>query len=311
MKLSELLGQDRAVRRLQEFVSQQRVPPTLLFQGPNGVGKSLAAKAFYTALNCSKRKTDSCGTCPSCVAAANGADADLHYIDSAYQAGLRDEEIEKQRTIRIDTIRHAIETVSMRSFLGKWKAVIIEDAHMLEIKAENAMLKALEEPPAKTVWILTTHRPGDLLPTIRSRCQTVSFGPLSDEVLISILGDGAADTVSLAEGSLSRARTLMEDEIESPDSWISDPMGPFRLVDSLPGKLHLARPVVDKHLHRISWYIREKRGTEGYRSAAVRSVLRELDELRKSLKSTADPKLIVELAALRLQQLHSVGGIPA
>ncbi|PCI40132.1 MAG: hypothetical protein COB53_02020 [Elusimicrobia bacterium] len=311
MKISEILGQDRAVGRLRELVSSGRVPPALLFSGPRGVGKALAALAFYTALNCSKRKTDSCGSCPSCLCASSGADADLYRINSAYQAGLRGEEKEKQRSIRIDTIRHAIETVSLRSFLGKWKAAIVEDAHLLEISAANAMLKTLEEPPAKTIWILTTHRPGDLLSTIRSRCQTISFGPLSTGVLTQILGEDKADAIARAEGSSARALELMGDDVESPGEWISDPMGPFRLVDALPRELHLARPAVEKQLHRIAWFIREKRGIEGYRSAPVRSVLRELEELRRALKSNADPKIIVELAALRLQQLQSVGDIPA
>lgn len=311
MKFSEILGQDRAVGRLKELAASQRVPPALLFQGPRGVGKASAAGALYAALNCTKRKTDACGNCPSCTTAAGGVDADFHRIDAAYQAGLRAEDKAKQRSIRIDTIRHAIETVGMRSFQGRWKAAVVEDAHLLEISAANAMLKALEEPPPKTVWILTTHRPGDLPATIRSRCRTVSFGPLSAQVLGGILGEGAANAISLAEGSLARARELLDDASEDPGAWISDPMGPFRLVDALPRELHLARPAAEKQLHRIAWFIREKRGVDGYRSAPVRSVLRELDELRKSLKANADPKLIVELAALRLQQLHAVGGVPA
>ncbi|OIO06401.1 MAG: DNA polymerase III subunit delta' [Elusimicrobia bacterium CG1_02_63_36] len=317
MKLSELVGQDRAGRRLKDLVVSERVPPALLFQGPRGVGKAGAALALYAALNCSKRKTDSCGECPSCASVANGADSDLHRVDSAYQAGLRDEETAKQRSIRIDTVRHAIEIAGLRSFLGRWKAVIIEDAHLLEKAAANAMLKALEEPPPKTVWILTTHRPGDLLGTIRSRCQTLNFGPLGIDALIAILGTRGIDEAAaraaapLAEGSARRALELIETPPASPSDWISDPMGPFTLADALPKELHLARPVAEKHLHRIAWFIREKRGTQGYRFAPVRSVLREIDELHGALKSNADPKIIVELAAFRLQQLHSIGGFPS
>jgi DNA polymerase III delta' subunit len=317
VKLSELLGQTRAVARLKDLVASERVPPALLLQGPRGVGKASAALAFHAALNCSKRKTDSCGECPSCRSIANQTDPDLQRIDAQYQAGLRDEDSEKQRSIRIDTMRHAIEKASLRSFQGRWKTAVVEDAHLLEIAAANAMLKTLEEPPPKTVWVLTTHRPGDLLGTIRSRCQTVNFGPLDEASIVDALTAAGTDepaargAAALCEGSAARALELLEAPLPDPSEWISDPMGPFALVDGLPRELHLARPAAEKHLHRIAWFIREKRGREGYRSAPVRSVLRQLDDLRRALRSNADPKLVVELAALRLQQLRSVGAIPS
>ncbi|MFH1725886.1 MAG: DNA polymerase III subunit delta' [Elusimicrobiota bacterium] len=321
MSLSAIAGQERPLRRLKSLLASRRLPPALLFQGPRGVGKAATALQLAKALNCSKRKTDCCdtgaGACRGCQAAEKGIDPDIHRVDAAYQAALLEEDAAKQRSIRIDTVRHLIADLEMRSLEGRWKAAILDDAHTLVPAAANAMLKALEEPPLRTLWILVTHRPGELLSTIRSRCQQIPFGPLPVERVAELLAargvaaDEAQAAARLAEGSLGRAIELIEDPQPEPAAWLSDPLAPFKLADELPRGLALARPVVEERLRRMAWHVRSSRGPEGFASSAVRAVLRELSELRRALRSNADPRLVLELAALQLQRLKAAGGLPS
>lgn len=311
MKLSELIGQERALKRLKPLLSTRKLPPALLFAGPRGVGKCAAALAFAAALNCDRKKADACGDCPSCALAARGSDPDLRRVNAAYQAALREEEEAKQRQLRVETIRHLIADLELRSLEGRWKIAVIEDAHTLVPAAANAMLKTLEEPPPRTLWILVTHRPAELLPTIRSRCQRVAFAPLAEAAILGVLkargvaAPEAAAAAALAEGSCARALELLAEPQPEPDSWLSDPVGPFRLADKLPKELFKARPAAEEQLHRMAWHLRRRRGTRAYASAAVRSVLRELGEYRAALASNADPRLVLSLAALRIQQLEA------
>lgn len=298
MSLKAILGQEKALSRLRSWLESGRIPHALLFHGPRGVGKAAAALAFAQALNGEET--------------AQGVCADIHRIDSAYQAGLLGEPEEKQSSIKVGTVRHVIRDLEMRSMAGRFKAAILEDAHRLVPAAANAMLKSLEEPPPRTIWILTTHRPGDLLATIRSRCTRVPFAPLSTEILLQVASANgiqkfaAAPAVDLAEGSFERLKSLLENPQPDPESWLSDPLGPVRLSEKLPRELYRSRPQVEEHLHRMAWHLRRTRGTPGYASAPVRTVLREFGELRKALRSNADPRLVLQLAALRLQQLESL-----
>jgi len=316
MGFKDIVGQDRAVQRLRNLLRSDSVPPALIFLGPRGVGKAAAAMTFAKALNCSKKADDACGSCPSCRTGTECMDQDVHKVDAAYQASLLDEEPEKQRSVKVDTVRHVIRDLEMRSLLGRWKVAILERAHTLVNAAANAMLKSLEEPPPRTAWILVTHRPKELLPTIRSRCQTVSFSPLAPELIVKALEeDGVsradAETVApLSEGSMGRARELLEQEVPAPSEWLGDPLAPFSLADALPKKLHLSRPVVEDQLHRMAWHIRRSLGRECYSSSQVRGVLGELGELRRALRRNASPGLVIELAAFKLQELHKTGSLP-
>jgi len=197
----------------------------------------------------------------------------------------------------------------MRSFQGGWKVAVVEDAHLMMAEAANAMLKGLEEPPTRTLWVLVTHQPDRLLPTIRSRCQAVDFGPLPRTVLEDLLaarGVGAEEAAALlprAEGSLGRALALREQAGADPADWLSDPLAPFRLAEELPRELHLSRPAAEAGIARMAWHLRLSRGEAVYADAEARGVLRGLAALRRAVQANADPRLCLELAAFRLQAL--------
>jgi len=315
MSFSSILGQERALRMIRVLLRSRRLPPALLFCGPEGTGKKMAALELAKALGCEAQGSDACDACTSCAQAQKGIAPDIQLIDAEYQARLElkdedatekevDDLIGKQRLIHIDTIRHAVGTLARSSLLGGWKTAILENAHLLKTEAANAMLKSLEEPPPRTLWILVTHQDERLLSTIRSRCHRVRFGPLAPAVVLEVLaskghdGPDAAKAAKDSGGSLSRALSLLENRCPEPPAWLADPLAPFALADSLPRELHLARPLVEEHLVRMACHLRGR-----YACAAARGALRELSGLRRALASNVDPRLALEAAALILQSV--------
>ncbi len=287
MSFKEITGQDRAVRRLKALLKSRRIHPALLLHGPAGTEKMTAALAFAAALHCEKNKLEACGKCAACGASVKGLDPDTHHIDAAYQASLKSEDPAKQKAIKVETVRYLMGRLEMRSADGRWKVAIIEDAHLLVPAAANALLKTLEEPPPRTLWLLVTHRPADLLPTVRSRCQDIPF--------------------FTAPGLAGR----LDESLPDPSTWIHDPMAPIRMAEELPRELHLQRPLAARHLRQMAVYLRNSRGVEGYTAAAVRTVHRELADMQRAIEANADPRLIIEVSALRLQQLDSALPPPA
>ncbi len=299
MSFGEILGQERALKRLRLALESGRIPPALLFHGPEGIGKTKTALEFAKALNCVGQDRP-CDQCASCLSAAKGIDPDLKRVNAAYQAGLREEEAQKQRFIRVETVRHLIKDLEMKSLGGRWKVAVLEDAERLVVEAANALLKALEEPPPRTLWILVTSAKDKMLPTVLSRCHRVTFSSLGRAALLGALesnGIPREEALSLAasaEGSAGAALALRNSPWPPPRSWMADPLAPFKLSEELPKELHLARPLAEQFLREAASSLRE--------GAGHRRSLSRLSELRSALRSNASPGLVVQLAALELQK---------
>jgi DNA polymerase III subunit delta' len=210
-------------RRLFELIARAAVrgslPPSLLFAGPDGVGKRLAALALAQVMNClSADRTealDACGTCAACKRIARGVHADVLLIPPG-----------ETGTIKIDQVRDAIERAAYRPFEGRRRVVIIDNAECLNAEAQNALLKTLEEPPAASTFVLVTSRPDMLLPTVVSRCQRLRFGRLFPAEIAEVLqrdheyaeADAHA-AASLSDGSIGRALEGATDEfVEARDA---------------------------------------------------------------------------------------------
>lgn len=201
-----IYGQERIVETLRRLLANGHVATTYLFDGPEGVGKTLAAKAFICALFCQHRqsKGDACGVCASCRKMASGNHPDFHCL----------EPLPDKRDISIEQVRLLQQALALRPLEAPRNACIIEPADRLNEKSANALLKTLEEPPGDALLILITTQGDRLLPTIRSRTQQFRFALLSDAVLMEIaaqqgLNDLTLDTVSLAEGSITRLASLV------------------------------------------------------------------------------------------------------
>lgn len=311
MNFQNVLGQKRAAAALSGLLDRGQIPSALLFCGPAGTGKALLALEFAKALLCRRRLAHepACQACPDCAAVQNRSHPDFTLVNAAYQACLREEDAAKQRTLRVDTIRHLRKDMELRSLLGGWKVAVIEEAHTLEIEAANALLKTLEEPQPRCLWILLTSQ-RELLPrTIPSRCFTVAFSPLSQAVVEKILRERGIDAgrtavlAALCEGSAGRALELAETDY--PDSLTQGPLAPLEAADRLPKELYLARAAAERALFALGQDLRLKHLKSGLPFASVESALRRILSLRQALRSNADPKAVLTLACLEAQACRS------
>jgi DNA polymerase III subunit delta' len=202
MPFAGVFGHSRPLGLLAGSIARRTLPPSLLFTGPEGVGKRLAAQAVAEALNClSPEGRDACGSCAACRRIARGSHPDVLAIEPP-EIG----------ATKIEFVRPAIAAAAYRPFEGRCRVVIVDDADRLTEDAANALLKSLEEPPTGTVFILVTARPEVLLPTIRSRCSQLRFGRLSAgdvaRFLIERQGMDAEEAhavAAVADGSPGRA----------------------------------------------------------------------------------------------------------
>jgi len=219
MSFPTLVGHQRAKELLTRAVARSTVHPGYLFSGPAGVGKRLAAVEFVQALLCREAGTPAapCGLCPSCKLAGGGAHPDVITVTP--------DEKKKAKSIGIDQVRSLGEWLAQSPTYGQRKAAIIDPADSLGAPAANALLKTLEEPPRGRVIVLIARRPGALPPTVRSRCQHVSFGSLTDDEVAEVLrrnnwpAQSARQAAALAEGSpgaaLERDSRLWQETAES------------------------------------------------------------------------------------------------
>lgn len=215
----DILSQPRAIEAITRAYTEDRLPHGLLFAGPVGVGKATTAAALGQLFLCEHPKgISACRECPSCKVFAAGNHPDWHVV---YKELIRLEK-EKSKAIElpINVVRQfLLEPASRKSILGRGKVFVVEQAELMSIGAQNAMLKTLEEPAGRTLIILLTDQPNILLPTIRSRCQLVQFAALPDEVVLrelhkrGIEGDVASAATQLAEGSLGLAIKWVEDSV--------------------------------------------------------------------------------------------------
>jgi DNA polymerase III subunit delta' len=220
MPFRELTGHTHLLDLIARAATRGSLPPSVIFAGPDGVGKRMAAVALAQLMNClslppaaasetvSDRRPDACGACASCKRIARGVHADVLLIEPGDSGA-----------IKIDQVRDAIERSAYRPFEGRRRVVILDDADAMNPDAQNAVLKTLEEPPAASTFVLVTARPDMLLPTVRSRCQRLRFGRLSPADVATILMRDHAYTAadahaaaSMSDGSIGLALEGGSDE---------------------------------------------------------------------------------------------------
>jgi DNA polymerase III subunit delta' len=180
----------------------ERMTHAWLFTGPPGSGRSVAARAFAAALLC---PSGGCGSCPSCHQVAAGTHADLLLIrPDGLSYGVRQ-------------TRELVLKAAASPVYGGWRVVLFEDADRATEQAANALLKAIEEPPPRTIWLLCAPSAADLTPTIRSRCRLVTLRiPATAAVTAALVREGVSEDRALAaaraaQGHIGRARRLATD----------------------------------------------------------------------------------------------------
>jgi len=221
--LSDILGQDQAVARLRANLAAGRMPHAFLFAGPDGVGRRTTAEALAGLLLCEAPVTDrlgnasACGTCTGCQMLLAGSHPDLHLVYKEL-ARFHDDAAVRGRVMQdlgIDVIRSfLIAPAGRSSSRGRGKVFLVLEAELLSIPAQNALLKTLEEPPAGVTIVLVCQKPDQLLPTTRSRCSLVRFGPLPRDFVTGKLTEAGVDAAeaefwsALTDGSVGRALAL-------------------------------------------------------------------------------------------------------
>ena len=217
---SELVGQEHVSRTIAQAIENDRVGHAYLFSGPRGTGKTSTAKILAKALNCEKGPSaEPCNACESCRRVNDGTSMDVMEIDAASNRG-------------IDEIRELRETVKFAPTLGKYKVYIIDEVHMLTSEAFNALLKTLEEPPPRVVFILATTELSKVPATIQSRCQRYDFkriaakeiearlrvvvqasGIAADEAALALVAREADGGLRDALSTLDQCVSLAEDRV--------------------------------------------------------------------------------------------------
>ncbi len=226
MTLRDVRGQAAAIETLQRALEGGRAHHAYRFEGPDGVGKELAAFGLAQALVCTAGNPIGCGECSACTRAVTLRDGvpthpDVVAIERGlYSAEALGRETKEGKEISVDQIRRLV--LAQASFTpheGRARVFIVRRADELSNSAANALLKTLEEPRQSTHFILVTARPNRLLTTIRSRSMPVRFGPLPDAIVSDILlargitAELVREVTALAGGSASSAIELADEEI--------------------------------------------------------------------------------------------------
>ena len=334
MPFDAILGQTKAHDYLKKLVQSAQVPGALLFHGLDGVGKAKTALEFAKALNCqdplARQNGDSCGVCASCRAIAQGTHPDVTFVDFLYQARLEvkkdfsskgyqeelEKELAKQQHINVDTIRKVTTQSQQKAVGGGWKVLIIDQAQTMQAAAANALLKFIEEPPQKTVWILITNKRTAMLKTILSRCQPLAFAPLQPEQVVQILTQTGAETEYLdlcakySGGSVSgalkadQALTLLSAAQFGPRG--VDPAGPSAVAVELSRTLVAARQEAGAVLEVLFTALHHawKDAETDEARAAYHTALNRFENYKRSLARNVSPALLVETALMSLDGLN-------
>lgn len=281
---SDLVGQEHVSRTLSQAIETGRVGHAYLFSGPRGTGKTSTAKILAKALNCEQGPTtEPCNECESCRRVNDGTSMDVFEIDAASNRG-------------IDEIRDLRETVKFAPANGKYKVYIIDEVHMLTSEAFNALLKTLEEPPERVVFILATTEIHKVPATIQSRCQRYDFKRISgrhiaerlryvadnsgisaDEAALSLIARESAGGMRDALSTLDQCASLAEEKVSED----------------------IVREVLGLVGH--DWVVRILKAVSGQNAAEALKALSELIQEGKDLKQLIG-EMIAELRSIMVYQ---------
>jgi len=338
---------------LTAFLRKGTVPHGLLFSGVEGVGKRVAAMTFAMACNCAEAEGEErwtlvsgpwsaegsrwavendgvlktvipCGICRSCKKIQSGNHPDISLTEPSGPF------------IRIAQIREICHTLSMKPYEARTRVLIIADAHAMNPEAGNALLKMLEEPPERTVVILTASQISDLLPTIVSRCQHIRFIPIPRQRLEALLlekqnvgPEDAAVIAAMADGSYSRACAMSSPSWRSRRKWLIDETGALASGDrairmgrmlAFTEKLSKNKDVLSDSMEVIKSWLRDliiskydpgkivnrdmaEQIREVSQNISVPSLLSKMEAVQsaeKKIRANANPRLTMEALMIRM-----------
>ncbi len=259
MVFAQIIGQQAVKDRLIRTVAEQRIPHAQLFRGPEGVGKLALAIAYAQYICCENRTpSDSCGTCPSCVKFAKLAHPDLHLVFPVIKPAGKNSVVcddfvadfraqvlaspyfgvdewfarisddAKQGMIYANESQEIIRKLSLKTYESEYKVMIIWLPEKMNVQCSNKLLKILEEPPAKTVFLMVSNHPDEIITTILSRTQHVNIPRLETGELVTglltrpgleITQHDALNTARIANGSFLAALNLLKEGDEKKQNF--------------------------------------------------------------------------------------------
>ena len=301
---ADLVGQSRAIEVLSRAVGggPHAMSHAWLITGPPGSGRSNAARSFAAALQCSE---GGCGVCQTCRTVLSGAHPDVTLVRT------------EQLSIGVDEVRELVRRAAMSPTIGRYQVLVVEDADRVTERGADALLKSIEEPASRTVWLLCAPTPDDVVATIRSRCRGVHLATPSTAAVAELLvrRDGvpselAAFAARVAQGHIGRARMLARHEsvrIRRADL-LKLPSRLVSLPDCLTAASNLVEAATEEAAATTSELDARERaelsealgfGAKGVRPRNAQAALRELDEQQKArakrLQRDALDRVLTEL----------------
>lgn len=311
--MHKIIGHEQQMEQLKKAALQGRLPNAYLFCGPKGVGKRSTANWFSKALVCEHTKdacVEACGNCAGCKKSANGNHPDQFVLEPDGE------------WIKIDQVRELQASLQFHPLESRVKLAIIDDADRMTDAASNSLLKTLEEPPAFTHFILISSLPHRLLPTIRSRCQTMVFRPLCDQSVADLLAsknhlpkDEALRLARLAGGSLGAALSMDADLVDETIGKLLALIERGASADIIEASQGMANETMDRTLLALdilaTWYrdaLRYRatgdasaiihpqaiKFSEKIQNHAAEKNLEEIAKARASVESNANKQLMFE-----------------
>ncbi|MCI9428050.1 MAG: DNA polymerase III subunit delta' [Eubacterium sp.] len=206
---SNIIGHETIIEYFRNAISMDKVSHAYILNGEDKSGKLMLAEAFAAALQCEEKGMEPCGNCRSCKQAAGRNQPDILYVSH-----------EKPNTISVDDVRKQInDDIALKPYSSKFKIYIVDEAEKMNVQAQNALLKTMEEPPSYAVILLLTVNADSFLPTILSRCVRLDLKPVSDEKIRKYLieqkqvsKDQADICVAFAQGNVGKAIRLSDSE---------------------------------------------------------------------------------------------------
>ena len=248
MSFKELIGNAGVKKILHRALKQNKLPNSLLFAGPEGIGKKQTALVVAKALNCLKKTADACEECSHCIAINNGNFPDVMVISPA------------KDVLKIDQMRLLKDTAYLKPMAGRKRVFIVCEAEKMNDEASNSLLKVLEEPPPFSHIILVTPNPYRIIPTLKSRCQIFPFSPIpKEEIKKALEAKGfqpeKAHILSLfVDGNLEKALSLEWDEVRAQrnQAWeLFLALHKREMAAPLLKQLSASRAVVKEELEKI------------------------------------------------------------